>query len=527
MYMTVEQALTVYPLSEAKLIAGEAGKRRIVKSVNVMDAPDITDWIKEGEMLFTTAYLIKDEPEDAERLLYKLNQCGSAGLGIKLGRFWTEIPANLIRKANELGFPLIQLPYQFTFSDQMSGLFRDEMKRSTGAMQDVMGKQVRLMRYALQAEPIGSLFDSVAEVIGHPIAVVGSRGQMMHNASGVPDEQLLAKRPWPVHAQWIKTPEWQAYRIPLMRQETCTGFALFFSPQPFLSTMEEGLYSQAAELIAHHTNLRLEDYFAISVQKDFAQLVKRYLKHGLPLVTLQTYAERWEIDLLRQPYRTVLTDLPAAPIPKQRTEQIEGLKAAFLSHARIQELQGIHVALEDGLLSIVPDEDGGAEERIRSAYAAFFAGWQRGSREPQSIVSSRKRQGEQLLEAFDECCRARKLALDWELGGAVIAYESLDLALVFEQVSEKRMKTFCDRWLGPLLEKEPDYAQEMLRTLETYLECDGQLGETAKRLFIHRNTATYRIEKLSELLQVDFKKMNDLMRLKLAFVFRKRLERQP
>lgn len=52
-------------------------------------------------------------------------------------------------------------------------------------------------------------------------------------------------------------------------------------------------------------------------------------------------------------------------------------------------------------------------------------------------------------------------------------------------------------------------------------EQDGQLNETAKKLYIHRNTATYRIEKLSEILGVDFKKMNDLLRLKIAFLFRK------
>ncbi|MDQ0116291.1 DNA-binding PucR family transcriptional regulator [Paenibacillus harenae] len=53
------------------------------------------------------------------------------------------------------------------------------------------------------------------------------------------------------------------------------------------------------------------------------------------------------------------------------------------------------------------------------------------------------------------------------------------------------------------------------------------MNETAKKLFIHRNTATYRIEKLSELLEVDLKKMNVLMRLKIAFIFRRMLLNQP
>jgi len=38
---------------------------------------------------------------------------------------------------------------------------------------------------------------------------------------------------------------------------------------------------------------------------------------------------------------------------------------------------------------------------------------------------------------------------------------------------------------------------------------------------VHRNTVTYRMEKVGSLLQMDFKKTNDLLKLKLVFTFRK------
>jgi purine catabolism regulator len=194
MFLTVEQALSVYPLSEGKLIAGNSGIHRIVKSVNVMDAPDISDWIKEGEMLLTTAYLLKDDPEEALNLLNKLNERGSAGLGIKLGRFWSSVPHHLVEQADILGFPLIELPFEFTFSDQMNGLYQAEMKRSTGILQDVLNKQIRLMRFALQSDPINRVFEAVTDVIGDPVAIIGSRGQLVYNSSNVPDELLLSVR---------------------------------------------------------------------------------------------------------------------------------------------------------------------------------------------------------------------------------------------------------------------------------------------------------------------------------------------
>lgn len=115
MHLTIREALSIYPLTEAKLVAGKQGESRIVKSVNVMDAPDIADWTKSGEMLFTTAFAMKDSPQETVNLLRKLNDRGAAGLGIKLGRFWTELPQVVVEEADRLHFPIIEMPFQFTF----------------------------------------------------------------------------------------------------------------------------------------------------------------------------------------------------------------------------------------------------------------------------------------------------------------------------------------------------------------------------------------------------------------------------
>ncbi|WP_373231184.1 PucR family transcriptional regulator [Cohnella sp.] len=524
MNMTVEQALSVYPLSEGKLIAGSAGINRIIKAVNVMDAPDIADWIKEGEMVFTTGYLIKDRPEDASHLLNKLHHLGSSGLGIKLGRFWQTIPEPLIEQANSLGFPLIELPFQFTFSDQMNGLFREEMKRNTSDLQDLLDKQIRLMRFALHSGHIKLLFDSVSEVIGYPIAIIGSRGQIMYNSSEIPDNDLLAKWPWPQHHQCLKTEEWQAFRVPLLKQSRCTGYVLFFYSHLMISALEESLYLQAAELISYHMNFKFEDYFELSAERDFGLLIKRYLKNGLPLETLAEYSARWEIDVFHQSYQCVLTDLPTPQSEGARGDLLESLKTEFLSHSPLQELKGIHVVLEEGLLSVFPDAAGDRESAILSALGSCLNGLKTETANiPRAAVSSLKKKQSQLLDAFNECKESHRLIVELGVSDRIVKFETLDLVFVFEQVSRERMQKFCDRWLGGLSSRDPEYAREMLRTLETYLDCDGQLNETAKKLYIHRNTATYRIEKLGEILDIDFKKVNDLLRLKIAFMFKRML----
>ena len=159
---------------------------------------------------------------------------------------------------------------------------------------------------------------------------------------------------------------------------------------------------------------------------------------------------------------------------------------------------------------------------------AILAGCLNGMARPgepalKAAVSERKRRAGQLREAFAEARETLATARRWGVREPVVSYRTMELTFLFEDVAKARMETYLNAILGELLGKDPDYAQEMLRTLEVYIECDGQMNETAKRLYIHRNTATYRIEKLSELLDVDLKRMNDLLRLKLAFLFRRLL----
>lgn len=524
MHLTVEQAMSVYPLSEGKLIAGLKGKHRIVKSVNVMDAPDIWDWIKEGEMLFTTAYLIKDHPEDGKQLLNKLNQRGSSGLGIKLGRFWDELPQSLVEEADALGFPLIQLPYEFTFSDMMNGLFKAEMQRSMNALQGVLEKQKQLMRFALQSEHIRQLFDSVTEVIGYPLAVVGPRGKMVYNATGVMDEQLLKGWPWSNRHQWIKGRAWQAFRVPLLKGEECSGFVYFFSGEALFTTIEEGLFHQAAELLAYQMNFSYQDPLERMLQRDLGALVKRHLNSGLSAEELADYADKLDFRLFREPYQCVLTDATGASGEEARAEALHLLKEEYVSHPAIHELGGIHVVMDEGLLSVFP-ADARAEKLPDYLGACFNSLKPRGDFVPKAAVSSRQEGEERLASCFAEVKETLRLAVKLGVADPVVESKTLEFAYLFEQVSKERMTGYCERVLAGLLSKDPEYSQDMLRTLEVYLDNDGQLSETAKKLFVHRNTASYRIEKISEALEVDLKKTDDLLRLKLVFLFRRMMGR--
>ncbi|UQZ35363.1 PucR family transcriptional regulator [Paenibacillus sp. PK3_47] len=524
MHLTVEEALSIYPLSEARLIAGSRGKNRIVKSINVMDAPDISDWIKEGEMLLTTAYLIKDNLEDASALLQTLHRRGSAGLGIKLGRFWDAVPEQLVAEAELLDFPLIELPFQFTFSDQMNGLFRAELSRSTSVLQGIMEKQRKLMRYALRSGHSRPLFESVSEVIGYPLAVVSSRGETVYNNSGYTSAELIEGWPWQNRNQRLRIGGKSGLRIPLLQGSKCSGYLLYCCIDPLLLPVEESLFVQGAELISYHIHAGLEDYFEHEGHREFSGLIRRCLGGGLSCSELAQAAERLELPLLQAPFQLLLTDTVGAG--EARQGELLRLKEELIGHPLLDGLNAVHVLMDEGLLSLYPAGPH-TPEQFRALINDCFQKlkFDKGYF-PRAAISCTKVKPEGLKEAFAEVKECMGMMQQWGAHGNVVHYRQLELNLLLGQIPAEMMEKYCNGSLRGLLSREPEYVKEMLHTLEVYLDNDGHVNETAKKLFIHRNTATYRIEKLSELLDIDFKKINDLMRLKLVFTFRKMLERE-
>jgi len=57
---------------------------------------------------------------------------------------------------------------------------------------------------------------------------------------------------------------------------------------------------------------------------------------------------------------------------------------------------------------------------------------------------------------------------------------------------------------------------DLLATLETYLECAGNLTKTSTRLFVHRNTLIQRLERLQSLCNIDLQDRSNWLTLQVA-----------
>ena len=78
------------------------------------------------------------------------------------------------------------------------------------------------------------------------------------------------------------------------------------------------------------------------------------------------------------------------------------------------------------------------------------------------------------------------------------------------------LERFQQETVAPLIEYDIQYETELLRTLETFLDADGSVAKTAERLFTHRHTIRYRLDRVRELSGLDVGSTDGRERLSLG-----------
>jgi len=87
-------------------------------------------------------------------------------------------------------------------------------------------------------------------------------------------------------------------------------------------------------------------------------------------------------------------------------------------------------------------------------------------------------------------------------GRSLLAFEDTGAyRLLLPAMSEDpgELERFYEETLAPLAAYDEQYETELVATVETYLENDGSVAQTASQLFTHRHTVRYRLERVKEL----------------------------
>jgi purine catabolism regulator len=97
--------------------------------------------------------------------------------------------------------------------------------------------------------------------------------------------------------------------------------------------------------------------------------------------------------------------------------------------------------------------------------------------------------------------------------------------LLFQLEGNPELEAFCREVLGPLMDYEG--SGDLLETLEAFCDRLGNLSQTAEKLFIHRNSLLYRMERISQLAGIDMNNPDTRLAVHLALKIRRMLRPAP
>ena len=121
MGITVRDLLSVEYFRDFKVVAGKKGLNREIQGVTVADAPDGYRWKSEKELCFTSGYAFKDNPDFIRGMFH--GESKMAALVIKRGRYLDEIPEYICDLADANDVPLISMPYGIPWMEVINQVY--------------------------------------------------------------------------------------------------------------------------------------------------------------------------------------------------------------------------------------------------------------------------------------------------------------------------------------------------------------------------------------------------------------------
>jgi PucR family transcriptional regulator, purine catabolism regulatory protein len=170
--IALAELLKLPTLTHARVVGGHDGLRRPVRGVNVMEVPDILDWVKPDELLLTTAYPLRDDPVALDALIPRLAERGLAGIALKPGRYIKTIPASMIEAADRHAFALIELPPEASFNDIINSVLTVILDVQSARLQRSAAIHDRFTSIALSGGGLRQIAEALADLVGRPVAIV-------------------------------------------------------------------------------------------------------------------------------------------------------------------------------------------------------------------------------------------------------------------------------------------------------------------------------------------------------------------
>ncbi|ARD48621.1 PucR family transcriptional regulator [Sporosarcina sp. P33] len=505
--MNIQDALAIGDLTKSKVVAGSTGMTRTITSIEVMEVPEVVSWVTPGILVMTAFYSIKNDKDKQIEIVQTLIEKNAAGIVIKLGRFVDALPEKMLAIADEADFPIIVIPKNVSYINVLAPLYEQLYKEkrlkenSYQPLIDFESKSFASLSIAME---------ELSEIIGGPLYIEDKKGSLLYCTekflpNGWRDSSSLFSRP--IHEDYVKlTGEWKSSLIqtggtslkidgfrkilimPLLSNKHVFGMLHI----PYTEKLEAG--NSPIENLKE-TAEKIEELF----MNEQLYLQNKRIEH---LKRLEQFNQVDEEGLQ-------LTEYFVIRFHTGWFEKHDTLTHYLIDHSNIV-LKELLLMMED-----IPDCTFTLFEKHGYFYALLECEKNKDMSVMQSLKTMATESAHSLTIAVAPIERDSRLLTDsirladktMEIGRLIrkeenfYTYDQLGIyEILINLTSQSAVKNYTEGILEPL---SANQNKELLHTLEIYLNENGNVTKASEKLFIHRRTLTFRLQKIQELLQMN------------------------
>lgn len=545
--ISLEKLLTLDTLHGSKILAGATGISKRITKVNVMEVPDIIEWVSQGEFLITTAYSIKDNIKVLLELIPKLNTKGVAGLGIKVGRYVSELPNDIIELADKLGFPIIEVPFSVSHTDLISGIFTEVSNDQMNMLIKIDKFNREVMKIMMKGGSLKEIARKLYDNIGNSLAIYENMSDSCEIICNEEDRNIIDniiyehislkyieeinyddEGNYKVHKDEIRERTVERVVIPIVIENVEYGCIFIWLDKKDLTPLDNMLIESYVHVIAldfvkkrslynMESNYKLE--FFDDLLSDNENRQKRAIERAKTFNFYKTLKYTVITILLKdiQPLNNLAIDNASSS-----QGSISDLLFITDRIAKIHRERIVYVDKSDRILILYGSERSKNSQIIKSEVINFCenilqAALKKFNENNLTIGIGRSYdRAEELYKSYGQS----KLIVENLCNTNVRSikhYDDLGLyrILAFEGLQGELIQ-FCDDTIKPLIEYDKINNSELIKTLKIYFECDGNMKKISEKMYMHYNTIIYRVQQIKDITGLDLENGDSRLNLEIA-----------
>lgn len=508
-------------LNNIRFLVGEHHKNNEISSVNILDNPDVLKWFRKNELILTTGYIIKDDEQLQRQTVRELKETGCSALAIKIKRFFKTVPPAILDEAEKIDFPIIELPFFYSFSDISNLIFQYLYQEKQSDMLLEYDFIAQLMDACFQHIPVESLMQQFSNYLQLPVLLMDLSYKIIHiastessaintlditSANSTIAAALLEENSADIIKIKIKDLSFYFYKCLL---DNHTGYLCFLSHSHDIYEKRTAFVHKIVQIIS----FACAQDNTLSLATDHGNFFMHFLLNNKnPKITeLRNICHFYNFDYKKAWVCTTYSLPDECDKEKIITILKKNLKTNITDNIHIKFFSNYNLfsaffffAPHTQILAAVKK----VNETIKKSLPVV-------SKDIHVGISSLHNKVTEISLSFEESLQAINNIPHHEL---ITSYlHQLPLEILKNNVNEPSTK-ICKALIYPLIKYDNDNNTELLATLRIYIRSGFNSSTAAKIMYLHRNTMLKRLNKIKELLSIDFSNMNENFLLYMAII---------